>query len=98
MLEQHRIAAHLGIEDADVQSALDGTRASVIAMTGVPSTWITGGVVAQTNSGSRLHVMPGARILWIVTMKLSPVRIDENPEMKIADRRRRSHWYSNRWC
>ena len=31
--------------------------------------------------------MPGARILWIVTMKLSPVRIDEKPAMKHADRR-----------
>ena len=26
--------------------------------------------------------MPGARILWIVTMKFSPVRIEENPVMK----------------
>ncbi len=30
----------------------------------------------------RNQVMPGARIVWIVTMKLSPVRIDENPMMK----------------
>jgi len=27
--------------------------------------------------------MPGARIRWIVTMKLRPVRIDEKPVMKI---------------
>jgi hypothetical protein len=27
--------------------------------------------------------MPGARSLWTVTMKLSPVRIDEKPVMKI---------------
>ena len=27
--------------------------------------------------------MPGARILWMVTMKLSPVRIDEKPATKI---------------
>ncbi len=27
--------------------------------------------------------MPGARIRWIVTMKLSPVRMDEKPVMKI---------------
>jgi hypothetical protein len=26
--------------------------------------------------------LPGARSLWIVTMKLRPVRIDENPRMK----------------
>ena len=33
-------------------------------------------------SGRRNHVSPGARIVWIVTMKLRPVRIEENPEMK----------------
>ena len=33
----------------------------------------------QTNSGSRFQVSPGALILWIVTMKLRPVRMDEKP-------------------
>jgi len=32
-------------------------------------------------SGNRNHVSPGARIVWIVTMKLRPVRIDEKPVM-----------------
>ena len=27
--------------------------------------------------------MPGARSVWMVTMKLSPVRIEEKPRMKI---------------
>ena len=36
----------------------------------------------QQNSGMRFQVMPGARILWMVTMKFRPVRIDENPRMK----------------
>ncbi len=27
--------------------------------------------------------MPGARIVWIVTMKFKPVRIDEKPLMKM---------------
>ena len=27
--------------------------------------------------------MPGARIRWMVTMKLRPVRIDEKPAMKM---------------
>ena len=31
--------------------------------------------------------MPGARSLWIVTMKLSPVRIEEKPLMNTASRR-----------
>ena len=30
--------------------------------------------------------MPGARILWMVTMKFRPVRIDEKPAMKTPDR------------
>ena len=37
--------------------------------------------MAHTNSGMRFQVMPGARILWIVTRKLTPVRMDENPRM-----------------
>ena len=31
----------------------------------------------------RNQVIPGARIVWMVTMKLSPVRIEENPVTKI---------------
>ena len=33
------------------------------------------------NSGRRSHVIPGARIVWIVTMKFRPVKIDEKPAM-----------------
>ena len=35
------------------------------------------------NSGRRNQVSPGARMRWIVTMKFSPVRIDEKPVMKM---------------
>ena len=34
---------------------------------------------AHTSSGIRQNVMPGARIVMIVTRKLSAVRIDEAP-------------------
>ena len=52
----------------------------MIASTGVPSTMIRlVAYIAHMNSGKRNHVMPGARILWIVTMKFRPVRIDEKP-------------------
>ena len=56
----------------------------MIASTGVPRT-ITRLVayIAQTKSGSRPQVRPGARIVWVVTMKFRPVRIDENPVMKM---------------
>src|ERR1700680_5315435 len=40
--------------------------------------------VAQTNSGMRVHVMPGARILMIVTKKLMPVIVLETPIKKMA--------------
>ncbi len=33
------------------------------------------------NSGMRNQVRPGARILWMVTIKFRPVRIEENPVM-----------------
>ncbi len=56
---------------------------SVTATTGVPRTMIRlVAYWAQTNRGSLNQVIPGARILWIVTMKLSPVKIDENPATK----------------
>src|ERR1039458_6483616 len=31
----------------------------------------------------RNQVMPGARMVWTVTMKLSPVRMEEKPAMKM---------------
>ena len=65
------------------------TSTSVMASTGVPSIkMMLVAYIDQTNSGSRNQVIPGARIWWIVTMKFRPVRIDENPVMKIAERRR----------
>src|SRR6476661_7384704 len=55
----------------------------VIAMTGMARMKMM--LVAYRDhrkSGRRNQVKPGARIVWIVTMKLSPVRIEEKPEMK----------------
>ena len=43
--------------------------------------------IPQMNRGSRCHVIPGARSLWIVTMKFSPVRIDDIPMRKIPKER-----------
>ena len=53
-----------------------------MASTGVAST-ITRltTYIDQTNSGSRNHVMPGARSMWIVARKLTPVAIEEKPTM-----------------
>ena len=35
--------------------------------------------IDQANSGRRNHVMPGARSMWMVAMKLTPVAIEEKP-------------------
>ena len=55
-----------------------------MASTGVPR-MITRLVayIAQTKSGSRNQVRPGARILWIVTMKLMAVKMEEKTTIKI---------------
>ena len=86
MLKQQRIAAQRRIEDADVRQPSRPISASVMASTGVASTMTRlTAYIDQTNSGSRNHVMPGMRREWIVTMKLSPVRIEENPVTKTPD-------------
>ena len=52
-------------------------------MTGVPRIWmIAVAYMLQQKRGIRVQPMPGARIVWSVTRKLSPVRIEEKPEMK----------------
>ncbi len=53
--------------------------------TGVASTMIR--LVAymdQMKSGRRNQVSPGARMRWIVTIKFSPVRIEEKPATKMV--------------
>ena len=56
----------------------------MIVITGVPSSMMMlVAYIAQMNSGRRNQVKPGARILWIVTTKFSPVRMDENPRIKM---------------
>ena len=54
-----------------------------MASTGVPSIMMRlVAYMAQMNSGRRNQVSPGARILWMVTMKFRPVRMEEKPVMK----------------
>ena len=56
------------------------SRISATVMTGVASRKIMlVAYMVQTKMGMRNHVMPGARMVWTVTTKLSPVRIDEKP-------------------
>src|SRR6202023_3104266 len=60
------------------------TSESVMASTGVASTKIRlVAYIDHRKSGIRNHVMPGARMRWIVTMKLRPVRIEEKPVTKM---------------
>ena len=56
------------------------TKPRVIATTGVPRRMMTEvAYIAHTKSGNRNQVIPGARILWMVTMKLIPVKMELKP-------------------
>ena len=58
------------------------SKKSVTAITGVARSWINDvAYKAQINNGIFRHVIPGARIMCTVTMKFSPVRMDENPKI-----------------
>ena len=39
--------------------------------------------IDQRKSGSRNQVSPGARMVWMVTMKFSPVAMELKPAMKM---------------
>ena len=55
---------------------------SVIASTGVASTWISAVLYsAHRNSGMRNQVMPGGRSLCTVTTKFMPVKMLLKPRM-----------------
>jgi len=64
VLEQNRVAAQLRAKDRQLEQLSKMTNRSVIATTGVPrinSRLVA--YIAQTNSGNRNQVIPGARIL-----------------------------------
>ena len=55
---------------------------TVMPSTGVAITWMIAVPYSpHRNSGMRNQVIPFGRSLWIVTMKFSPVKIDEKPRM-----------------
>src|SRR5579883_3590437 len=63
-----------------MKSAASAAAIAVVAI-------ISSGAVAncpQTKSGMRVNVIPGARILRIVTTKLMPVMVELTPTRKIA--------------
>ena len=65
----------------------NATSRSVIATTGVPRIMMTlVAYCAQMKSGSRNQVIPGARILWMVVRKFTPVRMEEKPLMNTPER------------
>ncbi len=60
------------------------TMATEIASTGVARTWMMlVPYIAQTKSGMRNQSSPCARIVCVVTMKLTPVMMVDQPRMKI---------------
>ncbi len=60
----------------------------VTPTTGVATTWMMlVAYIPQMKRGNRCQVIPGARSLWMVTMKFSPVRMDDIPIRKIPKER-----------
>ncbi len=56
--------------------------------TGVAMIWMMAVAYSpQRNSGMRNQVMPGGRSLWMLTMKLMPVRIELKPITKTPNTR-----------
>ena len=59
----------------------------VIPMMGVARIWIQAVAYSDHgNNGIRNQVIPGARILWMVTIKFSPVRMEAKPNTNAAVR------------
>jgi hypothetical protein len=95
VLEQHGVAADGRVEDADVENVLQHHQHQRDGHDGRAQDHDdAGGVMAQINSGRRNQVMPGARILWTVTMKFRPVRIELNPARKMPTM---PWWRRTRW-
>ena len=81
VLVEHDAPALRGDEEmrADGRSSSSSVTAAEIAGSATSSR-IAYVSIAQTKSGMRIHVMPGARMLWIVTMKLIAPRSDDERE------------------
>ena len=52
----------------------------------------------QTNSGMRMSVMPGARMLMMVTMKLKPAISEEMPSICRPSIQKSMPWVGENWC
>ena len=86
MLEEDGSPPSAGIEDADAEELFEATSSERDGQhRRAEHQDEARGVQRPEKSGRRNQVMPGARILWIVTMKFSPVRIDEKPVMKMPN-------------
>ena len=80
MLEQQRIAAAFRVEKGGAEVAVGQQHGDPPASTGSDSSSRkTVTRIDHTNSGILCRVMPGARMLKIVVMKLIDPRIDETP-------------------
>src|SRR6266404_1093794 len=84
VLKEDGVATEGGIEKAQMKHALEAGEQESDGDNGRAQNHDqAGGVCAQANRGSRNQVMPGARMVWMVTMKLRPVRIEEKPLIKM---------------
>ena len=85
MLEQDRVAADRRIENSDMRDTFKRQQQDRDRDDRRAEDHHEAGRVMCPNeqAASRNQVIPGARIVWIVTIKFRPVRIDENPLIKI---------------
>jgi hypothetical protein len=101
VLEQHRIAAAGRVEEGVPKLRSVSSMVIAPARTGSDSSSrkaVTS--IPQTNSGILCSVMPGARMLKMVVMKLMAPRIDEAParcSAKIAMSTEGPGWYRRWW-
>ena len=75
------------------------SRMSATVMAGKASTirnWVT--KLIQMKTGMRIRVMPGARMLMIVTRKLKPASIDEMPRICRPSIQKSMEWVGENWC
>jgi len=85
VLEQDGVAAQLGSKMPMLKTRSMKSSRSVMPRTGVARIWMVAvAYMPQTNSGIWNQPMPGARSLWVVAMKLTPVKMEEKPRTKAA--------------
>ena len=80
MLKEDGVSTDCGVENSHVEDPFEGhQREGDGEDRGAENLNDAGGVNGPEKEGQPEPRQPGARILWMVTTKLSPVRMEEKP-------------------